>query len=76
MPKSVKKPVGIEKEWEMPDWMEKYRGSINNTGGNTVEECVNSKATLRVNMPMAILNIAVTSQVGLLNTLHARGELK
>ena len=72
----MKKPIGIEKGWVMPEWMEKYRGSINNTGGNTVEECVNSKASLQVNMPMAILNIAVTSQVGLLKTLHARGELK
>ena len=72
----MKKPMGIEKGWVMPEWMEKYRASINNTGGNTVEECVNSKASLQVNMPMAILNIAVTSQIGLLKTLHARGELK
>lgn len=64
------------KEWIMPKWMEPYRDLIANTGGNTVEKCFNSKATLQINMPMAILNISVTSQISLLNKLHDEGKLK
>ena len=64
-----------EKLWTMPAWMEPYRELIRNTGGNSVEDLVNSDADARVNLPLAMLAACVTSQVGLLNSLRARGLL-
>lgn len=58
--------------WKMPKWMEKYRASINNTGGNTVEELMNDHTTtIDINMVLAMLCVAVQSQVRLLTVLRA-----
>ena len=59
-----------KKSWKMPKWMEDYRGLIINTGGNTVEECVNDTSTLDTNAIMSLLSVSVSSQVTLLNRLH------
>ncbi len=57
------------KEWTMPEWMEKYRDSFNNTGGNSVERLMNNKTSSEVNEVLAVLAIAVSSQVYLLTAL-------
>lgn len=63
-----------EKEtWIMPKWMEKYRDSFNNTGGNSVEELMNNKISSEINEVLSLLAIAVSSQVMLLKTLKNRG---
>lgn len=61
------------KEWVMPDWMEKYRGDFNNTGGNSVEDLHNSKATIDTNVVVCLLSSAIHGQVHLLETLHEKG---
>lgn len=62
--------------WVMPEWMEQFRDIIQNTGGNSIENLVNDTTSNTFNNPIrAALCIAVTSQVGLLITLHNRGEL-
>lgn len=58
------------KNWKMPRWMEKYRTSFNNTGGNTVEECMNSREDIRVNLPMWTIGVMVKAQVGMLTKLY------
>lgn len=62
--------------WKMPKWMEPYRELIGNTGGNTVEEMMNDDSNAQINLPRAVLAVAVKSQVGLLCTLHARELLR
>ena len=55
----------------MPKWMEKYREAINNTGGNDVEVLMNDHSTtLDTNIVLAMLCVAVQSQVSLLTKLH------
>ena len=71
MPAAAKKP----KPWTMPIWMESYRDLIGNTGGNSVEELMNDNTDSRVNLPLAILSVAVQSQVHLLERLYARRML-
>ena len=63
--------------WVMPEWMEQYRGLINNTGGNSVEDLLNDRdTTARSNVIRAGLIIAVHSQVGLLYALRKLGLLR
>lgn len=66
--------------WEMPEWMEKYREHIGNTGGNSVEDLLdrlaNEKSLMKTNWPVAVLAIAVESQVDLLKRLHRAGLLE
>jgi hypothetical protein len=60
----------------MPEWMERYRDLIGNTGGNTIEELMNDRSTTaQVNVIRAGLIVAVTSQVTLLYQLHRDGLL-
>ena len=63
--------------WKMPKWMEPYRGSICNTGGNSVEELYNDNHTdALTNFVRAALCVAVKSQVILLERLHEEGMLR
>lgn len=62
--------------WTMPDWMEKYRDDISNTGGNKVEDLMNDNHTsAAINYIRAALIMCVISQVSLLQTLHKKGLL-
>lgn len=64
-----------DKKWVMPEWMEEYRGDINNTGGNSVEELMNDdgkNSNVFNNAPRALICVAVKSQVHLLETLHQK----
>lgn len=61
--------------WKMPKWMEPYRSRIGNTGGNSIEELMNDDSDVRINLPRAILAVAVKSQVGLLYMLRERAML-
>ena len=81
MPKSKtdksKKPAVVAKPWTMPDWMEKYRPLFCNTGGNPVEHLLNNRsADILTNAPLAMLCVAVKSQVILLASLREAGHLK
>lgn len=60
-----------KKQWVMPKWMEPYRSSINNTGGNSIEDVMNREdVTVFNNAPMAMICVAVKSQVALLERLN------
>jgi hypothetical protein len=64
--------------WKMPKWMERYRDSFVNTGGNTIEDLMNrdpKEANVVINAPVALLCVAVKSQVSLLHVLHKKGLL-
>jgi hypothetical protein len=63
-------------KWKMPKWMEPYRGSICNTGGNSIEDMMNGKADPFANLPLSTLQACVKSQVSLLYTLHKQGTLR
>jgi hypothetical protein len=64
------------KKWVMPKWMEPFRESFNNTGGNKIEDLMNDHATtITVNTPRVMLIIAVVSQVTLLTYLHNNGHI-
>lgn len=62
-------------KWTVPAWMEQFIPLIHNTGGNPVPEMMNGRATPDVNLPLAVLQACVKSQVGLLVTLRERGFL-
>lgn len=65
-----------QKKWVMPKWMEKYRSSLHNTGGNTVEKLMNYKPSEGGGIdPLGVLSVCVSSQVGLLETLHKNNKL-
>ena len=63
----------------MPEWMEPYRDSIVNTGGNTIERLMdvyyNDSNVLSINMPLGVLAISCSSQVALLTRLRKDGVL-
>lgn len=62
---------GIMKKWKMPKWMEPFREHISNTGGNSIEDLMNNHtATLDNNAILAMLCVAVKSQVILLERLY------
>ncbi len=68
-------------KWTTPEWMRPYAELIVNTGGwITPEHAMNCRGEkdscdLAVNGPRALLCIAVSSQVQLLERLHQRGRL-
>jgi len=70
------------KKWKMPKWMKPYADDICNTGDNdqdrvkVVERLANGRTDIVINMPLAVLESCVHSQVLLLNKLHADGKLK
>ena len=63
--------------WEMPEWMEKFRESIVDTGGNPVEWLMSlgGKDT-GCNAILGAIATSVYAQVALLIALHRRGLLK
>lgn len=64
-------------KWVMPEWMEPYRKSINNTGGNDIEDMMNNHSVnLDNNAILTLLVVAVKSQVTLLETLHKAELIK
>lgn len=63
----------------MPEWMEKYKELIGNTGGNDIEELMNDDGTnsnVFNNAPRALICVAVKSQVRLLELLKKKDLLK
>lgn len=62
----------MSNKWTMPEWMEPFRESICNTGGNSVEDMMNGHANPRVNLPLSTLQACVKSQVLLLENLRKR----
>jgi hypothetical protein len=64
------------KRWVMPEWMEPYRASICNIGGNSIEELINGNADPIVNLPLSTIQFSCKSQVSLLENLHKAGVLK
>jgi hypothetical protein len=61
-------------QWAMPDWMERYRQLISNTGGNSVESLMNDHTTTAFsNVILAGMIVSVDSQVKLLMQLHEQG---
>jgi hypothetical protein len=66
----------MQDPWVMPNWMEKYRPLINNTGGNSIEDLINDKETNAMNnLIRSALILAVESQVNLLFALHQHNHL-
>ena len=64
-------------QWVMPDYLEKYRGLINNTGGIEIEKLMNDKKTTAFNnMFRAVMITSVDSQIQLLERLHKCEYLK
>lgn len=62
--------------WTMPDWMERYRPLICNTGGNTIERLMSlTERQRRANLILASLELCVSSQIALLFRLRAAGLL-
>lgn len=64
------------KLWEMPSWMKPYEEWIANTGGNSIEDCMNGVTDPLVNLPLSTIEFGVKSQVTLLTRLNAQGLLK
>lgn len=61
----------MKNEFQMPPWMEPYRGLFNNTGGNSVEDLMNDRTTTsHDNAIRMALIFCVRSQVSLLEKLH------
>jgi hypothetical protein len=66
----------MSKKWKMPAWMEPYRDSFCNTGGNSIEELMNDRSTNIANNAVRVALItAVDAQVGLLCRLRERKVL-
>lgn len=63
-------------KWKMPKWMEPYRSSIINTGGNPIEELMNdTTSNMQNNHVRTALIIAVKSQLVFLEYLREKNEL-
>jgi hypothetical protein len=62
-------------DFTMPDWMKPLEEHFANTGGWPVEELMREKVNSRINLPVAMLQVAVESQVILLKRLKAAGKL-
>ena len=67
------------KNWTMPEWMEKYRPLISNTGGNTVEDLIdrlnNAKGLFQTNHIVYVMASDVQGQVCMLYRLKQEGLL-
>jgi hypothetical protein len=72
----IRKSHPARPEWAMPEYLEKYRDLIGNTGGNPIEDLMNDhESDIRTNAIRALLCVAVKSQLSLLERLHERGHL-
>ncbi len=66
----------LSTEWVMPDWMERFRDFIRDTGGNTVEDLMNDTDSNSQNNHIRwAMKVSVADQVKLLGVLVAAGEL-
>lgn len=66
-----------KEQWTMPKWMEPYRETICNTGGNPIEDLMNDTTTnFQNNAIRAALIVAVDSQVKLLYRLYEKGCIR
>lgn len=64
-------------KWVMPEYLEKYRDLIGNTGGNAIEELMNDNHTdAFTNMFRSAMIVSVDSQIRLLERLYEKGFLK
>lgn len=67
------------RNWTMPEWMEPYRGLFENTGGQSVEDLVNTDGKNAgsnvVNPVLAAMAVSVESQVMMLARLRSNGFL-
>lgn len=73
---NVYNKVQAMEEWVMPEWMERYRDCICNTGGNPIEELMNDHTTTADNnIIRAAIIISVDSQINLLYSLKTKGFL-
>lgn len=67
----------VHNKWVMPDYLEKYRDFIGNTGGNSIEELMNDIETDAFNnVVRSALIVSVESQINLLKRLYKHGFLK
>jgi hypothetical protein len=73
-----KKNKPKNKLWVFPEWMERFRHTISDTGGNPIEELMNDDGTnsnVFNNAPRALICVAVKSQINLLERLYNAGLL-
>ena len=63
------------KKWKMPKWMAQFEPFIRNTGNNDIARLVNGRTDAVINLPLAVLEACVQSQVGLLDSLYQKGWL-
>ncbi|MDB6020789.1 MAG: hypothetical protein JWQ04_646 [Pedosphaera sp.] len=64
------------KNWTMPKHLEKYRGAIGDTGGNSIEALMNDADTTEFNSRVRLHVIfVVEAQLRLLERLHKKGKL-
>lgn len=70
-------PLPEKPGWTMPDWMEPFRPNLDREcGWYSVEELMNDRETIFINVPHRIANgLACASLVSLLNQLHQEGRL-
>lgn len=59
----------------LPEWMKQYTPLFTNTGGWDVEELMRTQVNARTNLPVAMLQVAVESQIILLAGLNANDKL-
>jgi len=65
-----------EKKWVMPERLERFRGLIVNTGGNSIEELMNDhKSNVFNNAPRALICVSVKSQIALLEKITHPNDL-
>lgn len=68
-----------KEKWQMPEWMEKYREQILETGGNEVEDLIdrlrNEKGLSQTNIIVWAMAYAVETQTRLLIRLKKEGLL-
>lgn len=62
-----------KQKWVMPEWMKPLQHYFANTGGNEIEDLMNRDVDARANLPVAMIQVAVESQVIMLNRLRGAG---
>lgn len=61
----------------LPEWMDKYRDIITDTGGNPIEWLISlGGEDTKNNIALAFLTVSVCAQIRLLSNLHDKGLLK
>lgn len=63
-----------KKKWAMPKWMEPYRPYL--TDGRRAEELMSgTRATIQINAPLALIQMGMEAEIGLLGRLRHQMEL-